>query len=277
MTNVVVWKVSGLEEIRVAADSRVSRGNSDVKRVTDQAAKIFPLKLQVHGNSDVSITAAPVLTVNLGFAYAGAVVPALMTYAAATQMLGNLYPEKPRLPRLSDAARLICHLSQQYTRDASLAYQTNSPPFCEFVIFGHDAAALDDPGAANLAYWIHPQLDPATGMFHQVMKQFDLDKGEVVVIGDDSEALQKEIAALPRGTSRDGLEPKVALENRMLKQGHETVGGTLQFGLLTKNEFRLYGALYDSMGNFQQNWLGFDCQNEISQIVGMPVCIPALP
>lgn len=271
----MVWKVQGLNEIRVAADSRVSLGKADAKRVTDQAAKIFSLKVAVHGETSFTMCDGPMLELNLGFVYAGAVVPALMTHAAASMMLGNLYPETLRLPRISDIARLICHLSDKYIRDAVLAYANDSPPQCEFVIFGLDTPSILEP-ARTIAYWIHPKLNQA-GVFEQVMERVDLEEGEIAVIGIDAEKLRTEISQIESGIAWNGLEPRIALQNRMLRGDQATVGGTLQFGILEANTFKLYGSTSDDSGNFQQNWLGFDCQNEISNIIGMTVMIPALP
>lgn len=278
MTNAIVWKVPGAQEIWAVADSRVSlpKKGDPSPRVTDQATKIFSLEVSVHRQSVHDGSLEPVLTKRLGLCFAGAVVPALMTEAAVSMFLGSLLPERPRLPSMRDVANLIRHLSDKYTRDASIAYQTSNPPYCEFVVFGSDASELTSSDDSPAAYWIHP--NNPNPEFHQVMEPIDLEKGEIAAIGTDTQALRKEIVLLQKQeiSAWAGVEPRVALEKRIRSGTHDTVGGTLQFGILEKNHFKRYASVIDEHGDCRQNWLGFDYQQELADVIGMKIAIPAL-
>lgn len=286
MTNAVVWKLADAGTIWAAADSRVSIPKSEestnVRRVTDQAMKVLRLKVTAHDRTCYIPAVYPALEMELGLVYAGAVVPALLTHAAASVMLENLHPQEAgkqiTLPRLVDVANLIRHLSERYIRDAAVAYQTNQPPYCEFVLFGIDTEDHLQDKNDMTAYRIRPRSTNPNALFEQIVEHVDLGKGEMAIVGADTEALREEITEVVKldCPAWRGVEPRIALEKRMLAGQHDTVGGTLQFGILDRNKLELYGAAVDSTGQANQNWLGFDCQNEISGIIGMPVVITAM-
>lgn len=286
MTNAVVWFDNSCSKVWAVADSLLtaqttSSGQTSTSRVTDQAMKILRLQVGAWGTLSRSIVGGPVICYDVGLVYAGAVTPALMTYSAAAMMLPNLHPQTAEdrrifTPDLTAVADLIRHLSERYTRDASVGYSSNRAPFCEFVIF----AIPPDDKLNDLpldCYWIHPKFS-SNGEFSQIAEQVDLLGGEVAVIGDDTDSLRADIdrlLACPNGTYK-GREPRVALEERMRARKHDTVGGTLQFGILEKGRMNLYGAMHDEYGEPVQNWLGFDFKAEIDSILGMQVRIPSL-
>jgi hypothetical protein len=286
MTNAVVWFDHTSSKVWAVADSLLtaqttSAGQTSTSRVTDQAMKILRLRVGAWGTLSRSIVGGPVICYDVGLVYAGAVTPALMTYSAAAMMLPNLHPqtvEDRRIftPDLTAVADLIRHLSERYTRDASVGYSNNRAPFCEFVIF----AIPPDDKLNDLpldCYWIHPKFS-SSGEFSQIAEKVDLLGGEVAVIGDDTDSLRADIdrlLACPDGTYK-GREPRVALEERMRARMHDTVGGTLQFGILENGRMHLYGAMHDQYGEPVQNWLGFDFKAEINSILGMQVRIPSL-
>lgn len=278
MTNAIVWKGPGKNQIWAVADSLVTTPvvgrPKHVLSVTDQAIKIMKLEVNTHC---VLTRGEPFgLRLQVGVCFAGTVLPALMTHAAASNMLTNLHPKKPELPTMERIAELIRVISEKYIKAASEAYGTTPIPSCEFVVFGSDVSQKKPlEGGPLVAYRVLPAPNKP---FHQVKSRVNLDAGKMAVIGSDHKALLADIRALQKvnALSTRGLEPRVALGNRMLKRMHNTVGGTLQFGILDKGNFELFGSIWDSKGNFQQNWLGFDCQSDMSDVLGIPVIIPAL-
>ncbi|WP_414916549.1 hypothetical protein [Pseudomonas sp. IT-P395] len=288
MTNAVVWYDHGSLSVWAAADSLLTAisknaDHTSISRVTDQAMKVLRLRVGAWGVTEYTVAAGPMISYDVGMVYAGAVTPALMTYSAASMMLDNLHPQTKdntqiRTPDLRAVADLIRHLSERYTKDASVGYAAGRAPFCEFVIFG--IAPDDMLNSRPLeCYWIHPEFN-GNGEFSQVAQSIDLLKGEVAVIGDDADNLRAEIKSLqdtPK-IEEKGREPRLALETRMRARKHDTVGGTLQFGVMSSRSCRLelFGAMHDQYGDPVQNWLGFDFQEEINSILGMPVKIPSL-
>lgn len=282
MTNAVVWKVQETNEIWAAADSRITTTSQSPRRVTDQAMKVLKLEVSAHGTTKYTHAPGPFLRYHVCLVYAGAVLPALMTHAAASMMLANLHPQldgpKIRLPHFSDVCELIRHLSEQYIKEAAWAYPKDNPPLCEFVVFAQPPTEDLSTGPTE-CYWIHPRLrKSASEPFEQVAEFVDLDKGEMAVIGVDGELLRQEIANIDVRSNPGwkGVEPRIALGRRIGTHTHDTVGGSLQFGVLGSGGLRLYGASRDESGNPIQNWLGFDCQHHIREILKMPVIIPAL-
>ncbi|WP_151254177.1 hypothetical protein [Serratia plymuthica] len=286
MTNAVVWFDHDSSKVWAVADSLLtaqttSAGRTSISRVTDQAMKVLRLQVGAWGTLPGSIVGGPVICYDVGIVYAGAVTPALMTYSAAAMMLPNLHPqtEKDRrifTPGLAAVADLIRYLSERYTRDASVGYASNRAPFCEFVIFG--LPPDDKLNSLPLdCYWIHPKFN-SIGEFSQIAERVDLLGGEVAVIGDDTDSLRADIDRLLACPSDNhkGREPRVALEARMRARKHDTVGGTLQFGILEGGRMSLFGAKHDEFGEPVQNWLGFDFKADINSILGMSVKIPSL-
>jgi len=100
----------------------------------------------------------------------------------------------------------------------------------------------------------------------------------MIVLGDQTSQLKEDIEQLQalRHPAWDGAEPRVALSNRIRKNTHDTVGGTLQGAILKDNNFERFGSVHSETGSFFQNWLGFDYQKEIAGILGMDVSIRAL-
>lgn len=278
MTNAVVWKVPDTQQVWVVADSRVTipKGQGSSPRVTDQATKIFPLEATVHRKPIHDGSLEPYLSKRLGLCFAGAVVPALMTQAAVSMFLGNLHPERLRLPSMYDIANLIRHLSEKYIRDAAFAYPLGNPPCCEFVVFGNNLTDITTSDDSLGAYWIHPVV--SSGQFNQVMEYINLEKGEIAVIGTETQGLRQEIAAIQaqRVAAWAGVEPRIALGRRVYERTHDTVGGTLQFGILERGHFTRFGSVMDENGEFQQNWLGFNYQEDLARVVGMGIEIPSL-
>ena len=124
-------------------------------------------------------------------------------------------------------------------------------------------------------YWIRP--DFKSGGFQQVAERVDLLGGHYTVIGDDSDSLKNEIERLrASGDGRMEAEPRIALEQRIRDRSHDTVGGSLQFGLMDGGRMDLFGAMKDAQGQSVKNWLGFQFESEINGVLGMPVVIPSI-
>jgi len=276
MTSAVVWKLPRRAEIWAAADSRVSakRQEGDAKSITDQAVKVLPLEVTVRPPSAHADPVEPYGTQRLGLCYAGSVLPALMTYGAVHFFLSSLESRSGKFPDRENIADLVRVLSEQYICAATFASGIKNPAVCEFAIFGQTPA--DGGRYESWAYWIRPSLD--TGVFKQVSQSIDLEAGDMVVLGDKIAELKADIAALQarRHPGWDGTEPRIALSNRIHKREHDTVGGTVQGAILKNNVFERFGSMYGESGNVFQNWLGFDYEKGIADILGVDVSIRAL-
>lgn len=259
MTNVVIWKQVGEEAIHAAADSRVT----NPRTVTEQATKILPLELVVHEHVDHGDWPwQSKWALRLGYCYAGAVVPALLTHCAVKTILGSLGPCPTRLPTLAQVAALVARISQKYIIDAALAYPISNPPVCELVIFGYSGFEGELAG-----YRISPRISKQ--LFSHGIKPLDFSSGAVTILGTDAEKLKCEIEVLVqrREPSYAGMEPRIALAGRIAAGTHDTVGGSLQYAVLKQGSLETFTVDAGANG---RTILGFDL-DEIEPLVGCPV------
>lgn len=305
MTNAIVWLEAGADRVWAVADSLITAaGTNPVRRVTNQAMKIMKIQVGAWGHTKYTQAGGPMICYDVGFVYAGAVTPALMTHAAVSMMLKNLHPQTEEsrriyLPSFDRIAALVRMISENYTREAMVGQGNNNPPFCEFVIFALPPAQREDlvakgswdenltaqqrkayadrlNGGSLDCYWIHPKVDSFG--YRQVAERVNLIDGAYAVIGDQTASLKAQIESLRASPSAGlGAEPRIALEARIRANLHHTVGGTLQFGLMEQGHLDLFGALQDEYGDPAKNWLGFEFDTEINPVLGMPVVIPFQP
>jgi hypothetical protein len=74
------------------------------------------------------------------------------------------------------------------------------------------------------------------------------------------------------GVAAGGTRSRKALP---LDEGRSGAGH-IQFGINDSKRFQLYGWARDADREPHQNWLGFDCEGEISAALGMQVRMRAL-
>lgn len=270
MTNVAVWKNPKTKDIWAVADTRVSRGH----RLTDQASKLLPLSVDVSFPIDVvakKLEYQSFWGLGAGFCYAGAVLPALLTHSALKVLLESLGgPKGTKPPTMRTVAELAKYVAERYTKDIAIGYPIDDPPLFEFIILGTDFHCETDK-----ALLLRPKVTPS---YHLTIEELDLDGGEVGILGSEKEALLSRIEELRRSPRPDwaGVEPRIAIEERIRAGTHPTVGGTLQFGILEGGRFRTFAASVDLDGKFNRNYLGFDIDKEIAPILGVELILPAL-
>lgn len=272
MTNAIVWMLPKLGQTWAASDSRITIDKKSI--VTDKAPKILPLNIRVRRDTmDHKLETEGSSIV--GFCYAGAVTPALMTYTTADFFLSNLIqgPGSTNLPTGEKIAELVRILSGDYIRSATLAY--GSPPICEFALFGRTIDV--EGGACHWAYHIHPG-GTVNGEFQQAVTKVDIAAGDILILGQAREELLADIKDLQarRRLDWDGVEPRIALRRRLLKQNHGAVGGGLQGAILDENGFERFSSLYDEDGRLVQNWAGVNYQRDASTAIGMEIRVTGL-
>lgn len=276
MTNLVVWRRSVAigpkilkapagaskfknkdNQIWIAADTRVT----DPSKISDQATKILSLRATTHRNI-LGHGYQAYFTLQIGFAYAGAVFPALMTHAALRVLLDSLGPGGAPLPTLKQIAKLTANIAEKYVRETSKAF--HEVPHCQIVLVGMSEFEGEQAALLIGPMQCHPD-------FKYTTRSLSLD--EVHVFGDEVDSLKVEIAQLM--TSKDstllGLEPKVALASRIKANKHRTVGGSVQYGVLTSGQFKVY-ALEQQLN---RTFLGFEIQ-EIEEELGFKILLNEL-
>lgn len=116
-----------LGDIWIAADSRISRpSNTGARTVpTDAALKILPIRLDLYREYDEETPGAfPVYGGQYAFAYAGGVLPAMMTYAMATSYLKLLIgPPDAELPTISQVVALVNRMGTTYAEETQQPFE----------------------------------------------------------------------------------------------------------------------------------------------------------
>lgn len=276
MTNLVVWRrttplgasvltpPSGAPpfedrapQIWVAADARVT----DPSRISDQATKILPLMATTHKHIP-GHGYQGYWTLKMGFAFAGAVFPALMTHAALKVLLANLGPGRAPLPTLGQVAKLAVKLVERYVREAVRAFR--EVPHCQIVLVG-----MSEFEGEQAAYLVG--AEPYHPDFKYGVRRLSLD--DVHVFGDKTGPLKDEIAQLMASNDPrlHGLEPRVALAARIEAGEHPSVGGSVQYGVLAGGGFTVY-ALTDDVN---RTFLGFGLQ-ELGDDLGFQILLDAV-
>jgi hypothetical protein len=277
MTNLVVWKrrpfaIRGVsdnktgnprapnlfDEIWMAADTRVT----DPSKISDSATKILELSASTHRRV-ADLGYQKFWTLRIGFGYTGAVFPALMTHAALKVFLDNLAPGTTRLPTLKQIADLTAYLVEQYVRDASPAF--GNVPHCQIVLTG--MSEFEGEPAAILIQK-RDQYNDYPYTF------FPLDLTKVWAYGTENASLRIDIDTLlaQQNPNYAGLEPKVALEQRIAAATIRTVGGTLQYGVLAGNGFQSYAVSHGQAKTF----LGFNLEKDIVPRIGFDILLDGL-
>lgn len=113
-------------DIWIAADSRISTDTNTGSRVvpTDAALKILPINLKLFREHEDGPGSVPVYEGQLAFAYAGGILPAIMTYAMATSYLrGMTGPFDADLPTIGNIAGLINRIGATYSAETQQAFE----------------------------------------------------------------------------------------------------------------------------------------------------------
>lgn len=276
MTNLVVWlrqpsplrrtsdnrreELSAVHDgdpaVWIVADTRVT----DPSRISDQATKILELSVtthrKIHGHGYQAMWGLAV-----GFAYAGAVFPAMMSYAALKPLLDNLAPGNVPLPTLHQVANLTAYIVEQYVRAGSRAF--GSFPHCQIVLTGMSGFEGELTSILVAPREIYPD-------FKYESRVLDLSK--IHVFGDERDELLSDIEKLiaRADPATEGLEPKLALENRIRSNHVRSVGGALQYGV-HDGRFKVYAA----NGQIGKSFLGFDLK-EIQTLIGFDILLDGL-
>lgn len=115
-----------LGDIWIAADSRISTAtNSGSRSVpTDAALKILPINLELFREHEHGPGSVPVYEGQIGFAYAGSILPANMTFAMAVSYLRGLTgPYDAELPTIGNIVGMINRIGATYAAETRLPFE----------------------------------------------------------------------------------------------------------------------------------------------------------
>lgn len=268
MTTVAVWYIKEIDEMWGCADTRVSGGGTTL---TDNAAKILPLQLQWSAPDDAGGWKVAGKA-KLGLAYAGGVLPALLTHAAMNVFLQNLGSVEGHAPSLMDVAKLCAFLSKRYLD--GMGAKDDSSIQSEYIIYGMCPSA----GEFDAVHVAIDEEQVSKGKFEHALSRIDILNGSMGLLGEDVEYLRDRIETrrkVPaRGRPDAGVEAVGAIKHRVSADWFEAVGGTLQFGIASRTAFTLQGYAYDMSGEAgAMQYLGFSLAEEIEPQIGQFITI----
>ncbi|GAA0913277.1 hypothetical protein GCM10009552_29030 [Rothia nasimurium] len=229
MTSVVVWKNQETNQVWSAADSRYSRD----RPLTEQAGKLLPLRVSAHRpiKDGDKVHWDGVLELKLGFAYAGAIVPALVTHTMLTRLLAAVGSPHLRLPSLQRVADLAADVATSVIYDVAQGYgRRYDLAVFECALFGSDigdARSLPDYGTDVGAFHCYPH-DRHDSWPLVSPRRVELDQGEFLVMG--TSPLEVADVVLARDPSRAfaDFEPADAIGELIRTGRFEDVGGYVQ-------------------------------------------------
>jgi hypothetical protein len=235
MTLVAVWKVK--ERVYAAADTRI-KGALGV--LSEHGPKLLPLIVSCKEPGGDGFFTKQSHHTTLGYAYAGATLPALSTHALANTLLQNLVGQAGSPPPAMDSvANSVAGIAKRYIREIGEASGVNA--FFSAVIFGW-CLSLNRLRAFQLTPSIVGNQVEVTAIEHNLCKA-----NSHIIIGSKPELLRQQIEKMRPsfypGTAAE-LEilreidlPRRALQSLIAQAVDPTIGGLLQTGWATKNGF----------------------------------------
>lgn len=238
MTIVAIWYEKNDNLLWAAADTRVSApgqtGSGGVVIRTDSGSKLLGLPVKCHRISDdPGVVRGPHFSTTYGFAFAGDVVPALMTYATAATLLQTLITTgSASPPKLIEVATLLQKLVERFSCE-SLGSSNGQ--------YGSFEAALFGWCAHERSYRVF-RIGPCLGRSKTLLAVDEPQSTGAVTILGERALFVDELSKLTREGDRFGRTgrlPKLALES-IVRRSAGTVGGNLSLGTLSQFGFNIY-------------------------------------
>src|ERR1700688_199321 len=121
MTVVAIWLEPQEQTLWVVADTRISNPGQSGGAVvaTDSGAKLFALPIHCYAAVAGSFAKKTLYQSSVGYAFAGDVLPATMTFATVSTFFQNLVTVGSYdPPRLRDIAEMVGHLAEGFSKEA---------------------------------------------------------------------------------------------------------------------------------------------------------------
>ncbi|MCG9779622.1 hypothetical protein [Photobacterium damselae] len=237
MTLVVAWKEG--ESIRVAADTRLSQGDSVI---SDTGGKIFVSTVDsrmYEGDDEIEQYQQ-----QYGFAFCGSTLLANNTHSIASTCAQMFRSSSEKCaPSLLDVTNLYRHVSSKVTYDLNFRRMGNFALF-EGLIFGY-CPENEKFGIGRII----PNMSPHEGITFRSEVNF-LEDGEVFFMGSGSDEFRKQLEIrTPMGHLRPILH---MLESVIDSDSEPSVGGDVQLATASQSNVEISAILKQSEDNPDQ-------------------------
>lgn len=240
MTLAAIWRVG--ERVYAAADTRIVRERGNVH--TEHGPKLLPIMIACRQPGPDGEFSTINYRANVGYAYAGATLPALATHALANILFQKLVgaPEAPP-PSIEHLASAVAGIAYRYMLEVGQL----SGPYALFsaIIFGFC------PRAGRFrAFRLNPTLEQQA--LQVVVHEHDLyAEDTLIVIGSNPDLLRDRVRRDRPGYFSEETQnqrfadlreidlPKRSLEALIREGADDSVGGAVQSGWLTRHGFEV--------------------------------------
>jgi hypothetical protein len=250
MTLVAVWKTEN--RINAIADTRI--GCSAGRSLTEHGPKILALPVSCKQPGADGDFSNEVFRTSLGFAFAGATLPALASLALASTLCARLIaaPGAPH-PSLHEIANAVGVIALQYIRE--VGQHTRDDPRFTSIVFGFCMRT-----SRFLAFELTPVLEP--NQVNMTVTEHDLGaSNHVVIIGTSSDHLRDRINQLREAAEHQVLiddAPTRALKDVIAERVDARVGGSIQQAFVWEQGFVPMATATPQESGFTFNVLGLD-------------------
>lgn len=253
MTAVAIWNDGG--RLWAAADTRISVDRTNGRTIkTDAASKLLALPvLCMPLRQMFGVEYTPHSQRTYGIAFAGDVVPALMTYATAVACFSDLQAHDPAEPALRDIANFVRRTGTSFGREAAHAINRQKLPF-EMAVFGWC------PRLHGLAiYSLRPSTDDP--LILSIEETRPHPAGPLVTLGSRGPQLAEGVDSLRHGNTNVALGhlPRVALDQLIAGAGFtDDVGGSVSYGIADARGFQLAMKVHPTEGTMENAHVTFN-------------------
>jgi hypothetical protein len=231
MTIIAIWLEPDDCALWSVADTRISGRTLEggTIRRTDFGAKLLPLPIKCHRSVDNYPFRAAQYTTSLGFAYSGAIGPALLTYANSSVLLQYLTTaDSNGPPDLSEIAEFVRGISDEVARQYMSASDGTEDKF-EIAIFAWNISSLRFE-----IYHIGPEVDRDS--FRMACSRIDVGQGtSPFCMGSGRQRFDVKLKAIMENGDAFGRRtrlPKLAIE-ALIDEDLADVGGSMS---IAKND-----------------------------------------
>jgi len=242
MTVVAIWYEREYDILWSVADTRISKPGPTGGYVfsTNSGVKLFslPISCRVIG-LDPSIRQAPYFSTSFGFAFAGDVLPAVMTVATVTTIAQEFIASSAESrPSLWNIAELVRKLSERFSKEVLASTNQRIGRF--------DAAVFGLCPIANAfeVYHLHPE--GLNKNFCMRINHCEIsDSVPCVVLGSGKERLLEKLEEFRSSGEPFGRTVRLPMfaVDAIIREDHGDVGGSRSLGIASRLGFSLYSSL----------------------------------
>jgi hypothetical protein len=228
MTLAAVWIDNS--RLYAVADTRIVREPGNI--LTEHGPKLLAIGVSCKQPGSSGFFDKEVYRFIVGFAYAGATLPALCTHSLANTLFQNLIGAPgTEPPQLSDIASAIRAIGFDYMRE--VGELAGPRALFEAIIFGWCIATN-----RYRSFTLKPSL--SSGQLSVAITEDNLAKDTVLIIGTEPDRLRDRISELRGKASHSvvfGDTPRRALRALIKEGGDQSIGGAVQYGCVTQSGF----------------------------------------